>query len=307
MIDPVLRIPRVIGVVLALAGAACSQDATAPAGAGRDRREGGGAGEEPALVRAAREQLGEGVVESRCGPYHLLTDVDDRKLLAVCLRVGEGVGPAFRKRFAVEVEGAEGGHILFLDRRTTFDAVAARAAPWGRKKGSFGDPRQRVVVVHAGGRPETDLARLLAWELALLVHDQAFSGEVPPWLRQGLAGSVGTSATVRGFLPLGDRSSIGPELQRVKQVLITTGAMPLGALFDRSAADFDGEEAQRLRDQSVLLVRYLLTEPRLAPRFRGILARLAAGEALPPGGLERGLGVSPAALDAAFAGWARAV
>ncbi|MEO7795590.1 MAG: hypothetical protein ABIV06_12540, partial [Thermoanaerobaculia bacterium] len=154
----------------------------------------------------------------------------------------------------------------------------------------------------AGDLDAEAVAQTLAHELSHLAHRRAFGHELPPWLAEGLADAVGDSATTAGFLPLSDLDVVagirkrlcgGYEIRRTESLARLVDLDRSG--FDRGSVSFDYE-------QSALLVRFLLLDPGLGPRFRAWLGVRAKLRSNAPG-LPAALQVSWPELERRFASW----
>lgn len=173
-----------------------------------------------------------------------------------------------------------------------------------------------------------------------LIHDvsrRALGPALPPWLAEGLADELAQSRwneegkwlpnTWSGEERLverrrerieteeGERTRIeeryavtgGRAALLAAQEAAAEGRLPtLEALTRMERPEFVGDAVDVHYAESFLLIRYLLAEPRHAPRLRAFLAAVAAGAPADAGTLRRHLGVSWDELDTAFRSWVAA-
>lgn len=243
--------------------------------------------------------------DGRCGPYQLTTDSTDPRLLSACETVGASLDRVYAERFGVTPAGAPAEGILLFQELSTYRAYVEKDGRLAAGYAGFASDFDGLVVLHAGSGRKSAITTL-AHELTHLVHRRALGTNLPPWLSEGLADAIGYGTTEEGIGPL--RGVVGAEAlaERLRGALARGWARPLEELvglprsgFDRGVRSFDYE-------QSALLVRYLLLDRELAPRFKGYLAALARGERYDPERLRAALGVSWSRLETGFAGWLRA-
>lgn len=257
---------------------------------------------DPKLLGAARERMGSAAREQRCGAYALLTDIADARLLAACGRLAEPLDALFAARYGVRPLGAPGETIVLFAKLETFRAFTReQGLPAGYA--GFAVGARGVAVFYASDQPLTTFLSTLTHELSHLVSRRALGSDLPPWLSEGLADGIGDTAAEEGFRPLGVRAGGDVMAGRLREAYASRRAGGLERLarlgsgeFDRAAVAFDYE-------QSALLVRFLLADSELAPRFRSFLATLAAGERYRPEGFIAALGLGWAELDRRFEGW----
>ncbi len=263
------------------------------------------------LVEGARSFLGQLVVSESCGPYRVWTDLAGARraaTLATCRALASALDEEYRRRVGLPLVGpAAGTIVMFADRRRYREYQAASAAGSGAALptgyAGFSLPWAGLVVLPISNLAGEEIASTLGHELAHLAHRRAFGRDLPPWLAEGLADALGDSATPNGFVPLDDRSVVAGIERRLRDgyELDRVGAFErLVALdrdgFDRGTVSYDYE-------QSALLVRFLLLDPELAPRFRGWLAALAARGPRDSPTLPTALEISWSELETRFATW----
>lgn len=239
-----------------------------------------------------------------CGPYKLSTDSSDPRLLAACEKIGIALDRVYAERFGVTPVGPPAeGIVLFRDLAAYRHFVENHGGLAAGYAG-FASDMEGLVVLHSGSGRKSAITTL-AHELTHLVHRRALGTNLPPWLSEGLADAIGYSATEEGIGPLRGTSGVESLAERLRGALDRGWARPLKDLaglprsgFDRGVRSFDYE-------QSALLVRYLLLDRELGPRFKGYLATLARGERYDPERLRAALGVPWEGLEANLADWLR--
>ena len=263
--------------------------------------------EEPAAERlaAALELLGAEARESSCGPYALYTDVADRRLLAACGRLASELDDLCAARYGVRPVGEAAEAIVLFSEIDDF-RVFARGDGMPSGYAGYAVGARGFAVFHADGQTIDAFLSTLAHELAHLVLRRSLGPNLPPWLSEGLADAVGDSAGEEGFRPLDRAAGNGAQARRLRAAYEGGRAGGLERLaglerggFDRGTVSFDYE-------QSALLVRFLLIDPELAPRFRSFLGDLARGTRYSPERLASALAVGWEELDRRFAAWAAA-
>ncbi len=240
----------------------------------------------------------------RCGPYGLTTDSADQRLLSACGKIGAELDDIYAARFGIRPIGEPAEGIILFGQLATYRAYVARDGRLAAGYAGFASDIDGMVVLHAGSGRKTAITTL-AHELTHLVHRRALGTNLPPWLSEGLADAIGYGTTEDGIGPLQGVRGVEALAERLRGAISQGWARPLAELtglqrsgFDRGVRSFDYE-------QSALLVRYLLLDPQLAPRFRAYLAALARAEPYSPERLRAALGVSWSELEAGFAGWLR--
>lgn len=259
----------------------------------------------PEVVAAAHRHLDAAMRQERCGPYELRTDVVEGRVLELCRRIGSELDAVYRRRYGLEPLGEPAGTVLLFSSAAAFRLFADEVAGLRAGYAGFSDAARGFVAMHVEDEPLAETASTLAHELAHLVHRRALGADLPPWLSEGLADGIGDAATPDGLGPLEGRrgaEALAARLAGGYELGRTRPLQELAALsrsqFDRGTVSFDYE-------QSALLVRYLLADAELAPRFRGLLRQLAQGEPYAPELVRAALGISWQDLDRDFERWVR--
>jgi hypothetical protein len=224
-------------------------------------------------------------------------------LIDLCRALAESFDGEYTQRVGVPLSGpAAGTLVLFASRRRFRDYVAADAGlPQGYA--GFSVPWAGLVALPVGDIADAEVARTLSHELAHLAHRRAFGRDLPPWLSEGLADAIGDSATPQGYRPLADLTVVDGIRKRLRAA---AGSGRVGSIerlvaldgerFDRALPSYDYEQA-------ALLVRFLLLDRELAPRFRRWLREWAARGARAAPTLDAGLGRSWSEIEDRFGAW----
>ena len=240
----------------------------------------------------------------RCGPYRLTTNSSDPRLLAACEKIGATLDRVYSERFGVTPVGPPAEEIILFRDLAEYRHYVEEDGRLAAGYAGFASDIDGLVVLHAGSGRKSAITTL-AHELTHLVHRRSLGTNLPPWLSEGLADAIGYGTTEEGIGPL--RGVVGVEAlaERLRGALDRGWARPLAELtalprsgFDRGVRSFDYE-------QSALLVRYLLLDRELAPRFKGYLAALARGERYDPERFRAALGVSWEGIEEGFDRWLR--
>lgn len=256
----------------------------------------------PRLLAIARELLGDDRRELECGAYLLLTDVADSPLTAACARLASTLDAVYRRRYGLDPRGEARGAVVLFARRADFREMARRD---GLRAGyaGYSSAGDGLVVLSAEGGDRDELLRTLAHELTHLVHRRALGPGLAPWLSEGLADGVGDSAAADGWRPLAGLDGIEGPAARLAAAYRAGRVSGLERLVTLDRSRFDRETVSYDYEQSALFVRFLLTDPELAGRFRSYLQRLAAGERYAPGELRSALGREWSELDRELEGF----
>ena len=271
----------------------------------------------------ARALLGAERVESRLGPFLLLTDLDRNAALERFAAVAADLPRAYAERSGREPPLAiEQAVVLFADesryREYEIDLELGQLAVAGHAG-------RGVAALFVGSRPLDEVQSVLVHELTHLLNRLALGRDLPAWLEEGLANDLAYCATDRnGSLRLGTlggersvrgagagRSIVhfsGPRaalraLLRAQRERRLEAIPRLMDLAWREFVELDGREERYV--QSTFLVRFLFDgrQGQYAPAFRAWLEDLARGAGRSPGDLMAGLGVSSEKLTRDFGAW----
>jgi hypothetical protein len=242
--------------------------------------------------------------EGRCGPYGLTTDSSDSRLLAACEKIGATLDGVYAERFGVTPIGTPVEGIILFGELAAYRHYVEEDGRLAAGYAGFASDIDGLVVLHAGSGRKSAITTL-AHELTHLVHRRALGTNLPPWLSEGLADAIGYGTTEEGIGPLRGVSGVEALADRLRGALARGWARPLEELAGLPRSGFDREVRSFDYEQSALLVRYLLLDPLLGPRFRGYLATLARGERYDAESLRAVLGVQWNELETGFARWLR--
>lgn len=259
----------------------------------------------PEVLAAARRHLGATARSGHCGPYELLTDVDAAPVLEICQRIGSELDEVYRRRFGLEPLGRPADAVLLFSSAQAFRRFADETAGLRVGYAGFSDASRGFVALHVEGEPLAETAATLAHELTHLVHRRALGPGLAPWLSEGLADAIGDAATPEGLGELAGRRGAEALAARLAGAYELGRVRPLRELVALRRAEFDRGTVSFDYEQSALLVRYLLADGELAPRFRRFLRRLAEGERYGPELLRENLLISWEELDRGLERWVR--
>lgn len=255
------------------------------------------------LLKEARLHLVAGGREGSCGPYSLLEDMADPLLLETCNLLATELDDTYRQRLGVAPLREPAATILLFSHRNGYRDFSEQQGIQASGYAAHTSPSQGYAAIWADSSRPDDFAKTLVHELAHLVNRRSLGGNLPRWLSEGLADALGDTATLEGIRPLTSFEGAEGQAERLRLAYETTRAGSLARLvaleptaFDRGVVSYDYE-------QSTLLVRYLLLDPNLAPRFKAFLAELATGAPYTPELLQRHLGLDWPALDGRLQVW----
>ncbi len=256
----------------------------------------------PTWISAALEAMGE-ETETSCGPYRLLTDSADSRLADVCQRIGTALETDYRERIGLDLVGEPDGAVLIFARAADFRAFTSAVGTLGAGYAGFSRATRGIVALSAEGLEPGEVAPTLAHELTHLLNRRALGSGIPRWLSEGLADAVGDTATAEGLGPLRGFEGVETQRRRLREAYRSDRAGSLERLITLDPEDFDREVVSFDYEQSALVVRFLLLDPELAPRFRSLLARFAAGEPFLPERVTEELALDWEALERRFRAW----
>ncbi len=243
---------------------------------------------------AAARRAAPTLMEAGCGPYRWLGVESARPLLTDCRRIVARVESDYVEIFRLELTGSARGAILaFPTRAALGDFAASVGSGPGAGYAGFTRPARGIVALYAGG-DRAALAATLTHELAHLLHRRALGpdlGIAAPWLSEGLADA------------LADTVPDAAHARRLWQARSGGRADSVGTVLRRRRSDFDRGPARFDYETSALLVRFLLMDADLGPRFIRALRDLAGRVPYHPDRFLETLGVGAAELDRRFGLW----
>ena len=257
---------------------------------------------DPQRLALAKEHLLGGGRMATCGAYPLLTDVEAGPLLEACDRLAASLDGVYEQRYGVRPQGRGSETIILFRQLDAFRRFVQAEGTSSAGYAGHASASGGYLVMYSGSQDAEEVMVTLVHELTHLVSWRALGGPLPRWLSEGLADGLGDSTTLQGIAPLRGQEGVEAEAQRLRQGT-PTGLPGSEALLRLSPEAFDARPTDRHYEHSALLVRFLLLDGQLAPRFRAYLGRLAAGQPYDADPLLRQLGVEGSELDRRFARW----
>lgn len=255
------------------------------------------------LLAKARLHLVAGGREGSCGPYSLLEDMADPILLETCNLLATELDDTYRQRLGVAPLSEPAATILLFSHRDGYRVFSEQQGIQASGYAGHTSPSQGYAAIWADPSRPDDFAKTLVHELTHLVNRRSLGGNLPRWLSEGLADALGDTATLEGIQPLTSFEGAEGQAERLRLAYETNQAGSVARLvaleptaFDRGVVSYDYE-------QSTLLVRYLLLDPELAPRFLGFLVDLAEGAPYSPELLRKHLVLGWPVLDNRLQAW----
>jgi hypothetical protein len=242
-----------------------------------------------------------------CGPYSLVTDVQDEDLIRSCQTLARSLDEVYQERYGLltVLAGPPKGAVVIFADRSDFRRFASQSGRVRVGYAGYSSGSQSTVVLTAEHVQRDELLRTLAHELSHLVTRRVLGSGLPPWLSEALADGVGDSATAEGWLPLRGLRGVEGPARRLDLAYGEKMVPSLQQLLVQDRGDFDGATVSFDYEQSALFVRYLLQNEVLAVRFRGYLQRLARSETYDAEALRQALGRSWEELDRGLEDWLR--
>lgn len=248
---------------------------------------------DPALLARGLSLLGGRSPAGSLGPYTLYTDHSDPGLLAFLDRAAAGVEEVYRQRYRRSPVGEAAEAVLLFSREEGYRAFQ-ESDPRLTGLQAAGHAGHGLIALYVDGRPRWELAGTLVHEVTHLLNRRALGPALPPWLDEGMAGDLGSSA----FAPGGaiEAGTLGGEVRRSGERIDFHGPrasvrhlvealdggtfLPLPELFRLSWEEFVRPPASELHyAESAFLVRYLVEGEGggLAPGFHSFLAAVSEG------------------------------
>ena len=246
----------------------------------------------------ARAALGVARATGRLGPYSLMTDVTDRRLLARLRAIANSIDTLYEERFGLAVPPAGSQTVALFAAESSYRSFEAQATA-GNDLGARGHTGGSLAAMFVEAQRLDDVAELVVHELTHLLNRRALGDAIPSWLEEGLANDLSYSSIDRqGRLKpgtLSGRSSLvstrtsrmlvfeGPfaSLNQILRDRARRQSTPLERLVELNREDFlRRQDRERHYIESTFLVRYLLDGERRrhAEGFRRYLGEVAAGE-----------------------------
>lgn len=254
------------------------------------------------LVGAARKLMAASAREEACGPYRLVTDVPDADLLVACSALASSLDAVYAERYGIEPIGLPAETILFFRDADAFRLFVEEHSDVRTGYAGHANAARGYLALYSGNLEHEQVLSTLVHELTHLVNRRALGPALPRWLAEGLADGLGDAVGDSGLA-----ESVGglSEARRLKAGYADGSVLSVARLVDLDGPGFDADPVSYDYEQSAFLVRYLLTDHELAPRFRVFLEGLALGEPYSRQTLKEVLGVDWADLDRRLELWVR--
>ena len=246
----------------------------------------------------AHAALGGAGPTGRLGPYALITDVSDPRLLARIEAIASSIDTSYAERYGLAATPTGSQTVALFAAESSYRTFEAQVTE-GNDRGARGHAGGNLAAMFVAEQRLDDVTELLVHELTHLLNRRALGETIPSWLEEGLANDLSYSGIDRqgrikpGTLS-GRRSSLGTRASRtlvfegpfasLNQMLRDRAlrqSTPLERLVELDREDFlRPQDRERHYIESAFLVRYLLDgeKRRHAEGFRRYLGEVAAGK-----------------------------
>lgn len=219
---------------------------------------------DPAELDRSLERFSSRPVVTRIGPYLAYRDGEGGAIDDLCAERIARSEERWTARYSVEPVGEAAEVILLFADRDAYTAFSeGLEGPLPPRTAHTG---RGLVATWTSGRPAGEICRTLVHEIAHLLERRSLGPALPPWLGEGLAADF-TSHLLEE----------APQLVAVERAVERGVAPDFGAVVGLDSAGFYGSGRELHYASSAAWVRYLVSVPELAPRFRSFLAYLARG------------------------------
>ncbi|MEE8368130.1 MAG: hypothetical protein V3S30_07410 [Thermoanaerobaculia bacterium] len=271
----------------------------------------------PDRLQLARLVMGKDGVQGRLGPYLLYSDARSKDLVDFCDRVAHRVEERYRARYDLRPVGEPAEAILLFERVLDYRVLQATDTTLEGLLAS-GHTGFGMVALWVGGRSKWEVAATLIHEITHLLNRRALGPALPAWLNEGIADDMAAfrleeSGALEATRLSGRRTRIGRAVVtggalgaviQLRKSLNTPGSRSLQEVLNLDWEEFVRSDPKQLNyAQSSFWIRYLLSDPQLATRFKAYLAEIAAGGDATPTALQARLGRDWAQLQQGFSTW----
>lgn len=278
------------------------------------------------LLDRAGELLGERATTRKLGPFELLTDLQDEKLLSFLDHLATSVEDAYEKSYELGSQSGSEGTLILFSRKWDYRVLRSQAT-LGRGEPVDGFEMDAVAVLHREQRDRAQLQRVFVHELTHVLNrwhlapsaplDVSRPSEVALWLEEGIATDLSFSRIDRrGRI---DAKKLSREVRRAGGFIhydgatagllslaqrIRSGSLPTTAeLVTLEREDFlSSEEASIHYLQSATLVRFLSNDAGLRAPFLAFLQAVSQGRT-DSTDLLQALPIEPVELDRRYREW----
>lgn len=287
---------------------------------------------DPDRLARARAAFAAPPTEGTLGPFTLLTDVSDGRLVERLAAVANNLGTAFAERYGTTPPAA-GKEWVVLFRDLAAYREFAESEPQIAEVAALGHAGGGLAALAQGELAEAELSGLLVHELTHLLAHRTFGNDLPPWLDEALAEDLAyCQVDGRGRLRLGTlagstvisdalardplaRLTVGREielrgprsvLRRLVDAWGSSERLPLEDILDLSWSELAaGRDRGTHYAEAAFFVRYLLDGGQRgdAAAFRAYLAAIAAGGVADSPALLARLGRPATRLESELGAW----
>jgi hypothetical protein len=259
------------------------------------------------LVAAARDLMTDEGRERTCGPYRLYTDVKDEALLTNCERLTSSLDATYAGRYGVTPLGQPAETIFLFSTLDQYQDFVKQQTRMPIGYAAHADAGRGYLALYTGDRSRQDIVETLIHELTHLINRRTLGGNLPPWLSEGLADGIGDTAAADGLRQIDGANGAEAQATRLEMGYEVGRVPSVSRLLEKDSGEFDSGTVSYDYEQSAFLVRLLLTDPDLGPRFRSFLRALAAGSVYTPELFYEHLGLDASELDRRLEAWVRSV
>jgi hypothetical protein len=248
-------------------------------------------------IRIAGAVLGVDGPAGRLGPYALMTDITNPRLLDRIREIASSLDSVYQERYGLPVGDTGLQTVALFATEAAYRDFEAKVTD-GNDLSARGHAGGNLAALFVEDQRLDDVLELVIHELTHLLNRRAFGEAIAPWLEEGLANDLCYSDIDRtGRLKAGTLS--GRRIQvgaRASRTVVYEGPFAsltkiLSDRFHRQTTpiqrliEMGREEFLRAQDreshyiESTFLVRFLLdsSKQRYAPAFQSYLAEVAAG------------------------------
>jgi hypothetical protein len=237
----------------------------------------------------------------------LYTEVADEGALATCELLTSNLDPTYHRRYGVTPLGRPAEAIFLFSTLGQYQSFVQQQTQMPIGYAAHADTGRGYLALYTGDHSRQDFVETLIHELTHLINRRALGGNLPPWLSEGLADGIGDTATLDGLQPIDGANGAEAQASRLEMGYDTGQVPSISQLLEKDSSNFDSGTISYDYEQSAFLVRFLLTDPDLSPRFQAFLRALAEGSVYTLELFYEHMGLEPSELDRRLEEWVRSV